>query len=48
MSTNTLGTRMSLLMITSVEHRHSGTYTCRAENPAGVSTYSATLRVNGK
>lgn len=48
MTTNTIGTRMSLLVITSVEYRHTGVYTCRAENPAGVTTYSAQLKVNGK
>jgi hypothetical protein len=37
-----------MLTITSVEYRHSGEYTCRAENPAGVATYSTELRVNGK
>ena len=47
MTTNTIGSRMSLLVITSVEYRHSGTYTCRAENSAGVDTYSAQLKVNG-
>ena len=48
LSTNAIGTRMSLLVITSVEYRHSGVYTCRAENPAGIATYSTTLKVNGK
>jgi len=48
MSTNVLGSRVSMLTITSVEYRHSGEYTCRAENPAGIATHSAELRVNGK
>ena len=48
MTTNTIGNRMSLLVITSVEYRHSGTYTCRAENEAGVDNHSAELKVNGK
>lgn len=47
MSTNVLGSRVSMLTITSVEYRHSGVYTCRAENPAGITTYSTELRVNG-
>ena len=47
MSTNVLGSRVSMLTITSVEHRHSGEYTCRAENPAGIATHSTELRVNG-
>ena len=38
----------SLLMIPSVGHKHRGTYTCKARNPAGVRSQSVELRVNGK
>ena len=48
LSTTMLGTQASMLVITSVDYHHSGIYTCRAENAAGVSTYSAELKVNGK
>ena len=48
LTTTMLGTQASLLTINNVGFRHSGTYTCRAENSAGVSTYSAQLKVNGK
>ena len=47
-STTMLGKRTSMLTISSANHRHSGTYTCRATNPAGSVTYSADLVVNGK
>ena len=47
LSTTMLGTRTSMLTISSVNHRHIGTYTCRATNPAGSVTYSADLKVNG-
>ena len=47
MTTTMIGRQMSMLIIQSVDYQHSGTYTCRAENPAGVTTYSAELRVNG-
>ena len=47
-STTMLGTQSSILMITNVDYQHSGVYTCRVENPAGISTYSAELSVNGK
>ena len=38
----------SLLMIPSVGHKHRGTYTCKAQNSAGVRSQSVELRVNGK
>ena len=48
LSTTMLGTQASMLVISSVDYHHSGVYTCRAENIAGISTYSAELNVNGK
>ena len=48
LSTTMLGTQASMLVISSVDYHHSGVYTCRAENVAGISTYSAELKVNGK
>ena len=47
MTTTMLGTRVSMLMITSVGYRHSGTYTCTATNAAGTASYSTELKVNG-
>ena len=37
-----------MLTISSVGYRHSGTYTCTAKNNAGVTSQTATLKVNGK
>lgn len=47
MTTTMIGTRTSILIISEVGYRHSGEYTCRAKNKAGVDTYSAVLKVNG-
>ena len=46
-TTSMIGTRTSILIISSVGYRHSGLYTCRASNKAGSETYSAELKVNG-
>ena len=45
--TTMLGNQASLLTINNVGFRHSGVYTCRAENEAGVTSYSTELKVNG-
>ena len=47
-TTSMIGTRTSILMITSVGHRHSGQYTCTAKNAAGVDHFTTELKVNGK
>ena len=47
LTTTMIGQQTSFLMISSVDYQHSGTYTCRAQNPAGVTTYSTELKVNG-
>ena len=38
----------SLLMISSVGHKHRGSYTCKAVNAAGVRTQTVELKVNGE
>ena len=45
--TTPLGKMGSSLMITSVGHKHRGTFTCKASNQAGNTTRSVELRVNG-
>ena len=47
LTTTMIGQQTSLLMISSVDYQHRGEYTCRAENPAGITTHSAELKVNG-
>ncbi len=47
MTTTMIGTRTSMLMISSVGYRHRGVYTCTAANKAGSRSHSAELRVNG-
>ena len=42
-----IGSRISMLVINSIGHRHIGKYTCKAENNAGFVTRSASLKVNG-
>lgn len=46
-STTMIGTRASILVISSVGYRHSGQYICNAKNSAGLVTYSTDLKVNG-
>ena len=43
-----VGRRGSMLIISSVGHRHSGLYTCTASNQAGSQARTALLKVNGR
>ena len=47
LTTTQLGTHTSILMLSSVNYRHTGTYTCTVSNPAGMTSHSAELVVNG-
>lgn len=42
-----MGDRVSALTIPSVEGKHSGEYSCIADNPAGHAKHQAHLKVNG-
>ena len=45
--TSNMGTRVSALMISSVGHRHMGSYTCTSTNNAGTTSSTTELKVNG-
>jgi hypothetical protein len=45
--TSQVGNRMSMLIISSVGHKHSGNYTCIAQNTAGTVSQTVELKVNG-
>ena len=47
MSTSRIGERMSILIIESLMSMHTGNYTCRAENRAGQTNFTAELVVSG-
>ena len=47
-STQAVGTRTKMLVIPSVSHGHSGTYTCIAKNAAGRAEYATQLVVKGQ
>jgi len=47
-TTTMLGTRTSMLIISSVDYSHVGEYTCRATNVAGLVTQSTQLKVKGE
>lgn len=42
-----IGLRGSVLMIPKVGHIHTGVYECKADNPAGSTSESVSLKVNG-
>jgi hypothetical protein len=45
--TSQVGTRMTMLIISNVGHKHSGNYTCIAQNAAGIVSQTVELKVNG-
>ena len=47
MLTTPIGSRGSMLIISSVGHAHSGNYTCTAKNAAGIMSSTTGLTVNG-
>lgn len=46
-SVSSVGRRGSVLTIESVQYEHAGNFTCKAENQAGKTDYTAVLLVNG-
>ena len=47
LTTSQIGSRLSLLMIERVGHRHVGSYSCKVTNEAGEASASTKLNVNG-
>ena len=47
LTTSQLGSRTSMLMISDIDYRHSGLYTCTASNKAGTASNTTELKVNG-
>ena len=47
LTTSQLGSRTSMLMISDIDYRHSGLYTCTASNIAGTASHTTELKVNG-
>ena len=46
--TTQIGSKGSMLIISSVDYKHRGSYTCTARNSAGTRKQTADLKVNGK
>ena len=44
---NTIQSKLSILLLTSVGAEHNGLYACRASNPVGQSNQEARLNVHG-
>lgn len=42
-----IGTKSSVLIIESLQASHTGNYSCRAQNAAGVDQYTTNVVVNG-
>ena len=42
-----IGAKGSMLIISSVDYKHSGEYVCTVSNTAGIRKQSAVLKVNG-
>ena len=45
--TTPIGAKGSMLVISSVDYKHRGNYSCTAKNMAGMRTQTAELKVNG-
>lgn len=45
---NNMDSKLSILLLRRVTAKHTGTYACKAYNPAGSALFSAQLNVKGK